>query len=62
MQHRVPWWLFALIAVGALVASGIYLGILSVERVSAGHIVRAAAFGLLGLVMLWGAIHRHAGE
>jgi hypothetical protein len=55
MAHRVPWWLFAVIAVGALLASGIYLGIMSVEGPTAARIAQAAGFGLLGLIMLWGA-------
>ena len=57
MKHRVPRWVFAVIAVGALVASGIYLGIMSVEGPSTGDLVRAVVFGVLGLVMLWGATH-----
>jgi hypothetical protein len=57
MKHRVPWWVFAVIAVGALVASGIYLGIMSVEGPSTGDLVRAVVFAVLGLVMLWGATH-----
>ena len=57
MKHQVPWWLFAVIAVGALLASGIYLGIMSVEGPAPGRIVQAVAFGLLGLFMLWGATH-----
>jgi len=57
MKRQVPWWLFAIIAVGALLASGIYMGILSVEGPTTARIVRAVAFGMLGLVMLWGAAH-----
>jgi len=59
MKHRVPWWLFAIIAVGALLASGIHLGIMSVEGLAAMRLVQAVGFGLLGLIMLWGATHRH---
>jgi hypothetical protein len=57
-KNRVPWWLYALIAIGALLASGIYLGILSVEGFTGVRMVQAAGFGLLGLIMLWGATHR----
>jgi hypothetical protein len=57
-KNRVPWWLYALIAIGALLASGIYLGILSVEGCTGLRMVEAAGFGLLGLIMLWGATHR----
>jgi len=57
MEHRVPWWLFAVIAVGALLASGVYLGIMSVEGLAGMRILQAIGFGLLGLIMLWGATH-----
>jgi hypothetical protein len=57
MSNRVPWWLFATIAAGALLASGIYLGIMSVEGFAGVRIAQAAGFGLLGLLMLWGATH-----
>ena len=59
MKHRVPWWLFAIIAVGALLASGIHLGIMSVEGLAGIRLVQAVGFGVLGLIMLWGATHRH---
>jgi len=59
MKHRVPWWLFAIIAVGALLASGIHLGIMSVEGLAAMRLVQAVVFGLLGLIMLWAATHSH---
>ena len=58
MKHRVPWWLFAIIAVGALLASGIHLGIMSVEGLAGTRLVQAVGFGVLGLIMLWGATHR----
>ena len=57
IKNRVPWWLFAIIATGALLASGIYLGITSVEGFTGIRILQAAGFGLLGLIMFWGAIH-----
>ena len=46
------------LAVGALVAAGIYVGIMSVEGITGGAVVRAIVFGALGLIMFWGAIHR----
>ena len=61
MKRQIPWWMFAVIAVGALLASGIYLGILSAEGSTTGRIVQAVAFGLLGLVMLWGTTHSSSG-
>jgi hypothetical protein len=51
-----PRWLFALIAIGGLVASGIYIGIMSVEGFAGLRLVQVAGFGLLGLIMFWGAI------
>lgn len=59
ITNRVPWWLFALISVGALLASGIQIGILSVEGLTAIRLLQAVGFGLLGLVMFWGATDRH---
>jgi hypothetical protein len=53
-----PRWLFALIAIGGLVACGIYIGILSVEGFTSMRFVQAAGFGILGLIMFWGAYQR----
>jgi len=49
-------WLFTILTVGALLASGIYLGMIRIEGASTGHIVRAVGYGAFGLLMLWGAI------
>jgi hypothetical protein len=57
-KQSLPWWLFAIIAIGALLASGIYLGIMSVEGFTGTHMVQAVGFGVLGLIMFWGATHR----
>jgi hypothetical protein len=51
----MPRWLFAILAVGGLLASGIYLGIMRLDGASTGNIVRAALFGVFGLLMLLGA-------
>jgi hypothetical protein len=56
-KRSFPRWLFAILAIGGLVAAGIYLGIISVEGVTSGRLIQAAAFGLLGLTMFWGALH-----
>jgi len=58
-KNRVPWWLFAIIAIGALLASGIYLGIMSAEGITGIRMVQSIGFGALGLIMFWGATHRH---
>lgn len=42
-----PWWLFALIMVGALIASGIYIGIMSVEGVETTDLVKWVRAGRL---------------
>ena len=57
-KHSFPRWIFAVIASGGLMASGIYLGIISVEGVTSIRLVEAIGFGLLGLIMFWGAIQR----
>jgi len=53
---RPPRWLFAILTVGGLLASGIYLGMMRVEGAITGHVVRAVAYGAFGLLMLWGAL------
>jgi hypothetical protein len=55
---RFPRWIFAVIAIGGLLASGIFLGILSVEGVSPARVLQAAGFGLLGLLMFWGGYNK----
>ena len=57
-EKRVPWWLFGVISIGALVATGIYVGIMSVEGTTGIRLAAAAGFGLLGLIMFWGATHQ----
>ena len=61
MKRRAPWWLFAVIAAGALLASGVFLGTMSIEGPTATRIIQAVGFGVLGLTMLWGATHRPGG-
>jgi hypothetical protein len=55
-ERSFPRWLFAILAIGGLVACGIYLGIMSVEGLTNLRFAQSAGFGLLGLVMFWGAI------
>ena len=47
------------IAIGAFVACGIYLGVMRVEGVSTGDLIRAVGFGVVGVLILWIAIARH---
>ena len=51
-----PRWVFAILTVGAFLASGVYLGMIRVEGATTGDVIRAAAFATLGLFMLWGVM------
>jgi len=53
-----PRWLFAILAVGGLLASGIYIGIMSVESYTILRLVQAVGFGIMGLLMFWGAYYK----
>ena len=57
-KRSFPRWLFAIIAIGGLLASGIFLGIVSVEGFTGMRLAQAAGFGILGLIMFWGAVQR----
>ena len=56
-KRAFPRWLFALLAIGGLVAGGIYLGIMSVDGFSVLRLAQTVGFGMFGLVMLWGALY-----
>jgi hypothetical protein len=53
-----PRWFFAILMVGGLVASGIYMGKMQGSGPAPADVFRAVAFGIFGLVMLWGAFAR----
>ena len=55
---KLPGWVFGLIAIGSLVASGIFLGIMSVEGLTANNLTKAIGYGIVGLVMFIGAYHK----
>lgn len=55
-KRSFPSWLFALLAVGGLVASGIFIGISSVLGYSGMRLIQSVGFGIFGLLMLWGAL------
>lgn len=57
-KQSFPRWSFIIIAICGLLASGIYLGIMSVEGVTGIRLAQAGVFGILGLLMLWGALSR----
>ena len=61
MKSRVPWWLFAVIAAGALLASGVYVGVMSVDGSTGVRMLKGVGFGVIGLIMLWGATHDRRG-
>jgi|GEM_PF-1796827 len=51
-----PSWVYFILGVGALLASGIFLGIARTDGFTAGGILRIVLFGLLGIlwVLLFG--------
>jgi hypothetical protein len=56
MGHRArrtpPKWLLGSIAAGTLIASGIYIGAIRAWGASAERIIAAAAFGIVGVVLI----------
>lgn len=58
-KRSFPRWLFAILAVGGLLASGVYLGIMSVEGFTGMRLAQVAGYGALGLLMFWGALSRN---
>ena len=53
-----PRLLFAILAVGGFIACGIYLGMIRAGGLTTGYIIRAAIFGLFGILMMWGVLGR----
>jgi hypothetical protein len=51
----MPRWLFAVVAAGALLASGLYIGMIRMQGPTAPHLARVIGFGVLGIIMLYGA-------
>jgi len=58
-KRTFPKWLFAILAICGLLTSGIYIGIISAQGLTAMHLIQSAGFGILGLLMLWGALSSH---
>jgi hypothetical protein len=58
-KRSFPRWSFAILAIGGLLASGIYIGVMSVEGFAGVRLLQAAGFGILGLLMFWGALSSH---
>lgn len=57
-KQSFPRCLFTTLAIGGLLASGIYIGIMSVQGFSGMRLVQSVGFGILGLLMFWGALSR----
>lgn len=55
-RRPFPRWLFAIIAVGGLLACGIFIGIMSIEGTTGMRLAQAAGYGVLGLLTFWGAV------
>lgn len=53
-----PGWIFTILMVGGFITCGLYLGMMRIEGVSTGDVLRAVGFGVLGFLMLWGALSR----
>lgn len=54
-----PRWLFSILAIGGLLAAGIFIGIMSVEGLTGLRFIQAARFSIFGLLMFWGALCKH---
>lgn len=57
-EKNLPRWAFTLLAVGTAWASGIYLGKISIAGTSSSLLIPLIAFGLVALIMGWGALTR----
>ena len=53
-----PRWLFTVLMVLGFISGGLYLGMMRVEGLSTGSLVRAVGYGALGFIMLWGVLAR----
>lgn len=52
----LPRRMFLLLSIGGAWASGIYLGKVTIEGSLTGNLVPMISFGLLGLIMVFGAL------
>jgi len=51
-----PRWMFLLLTIGGAWASGVYLGKITIEGASTGLLIPMISFGVMSLIMAWGAI------
>ena len=54
-----PYWIFAMIAIGALIACGIFIGRITSEGYTTARLLQSLVFGMLGLLMFRGAQARN---
>jgi hypothetical protein len=54
--RSLPRWMFLLLCIGGSWASGIYLGKISIEGATTGNLIPMICFGILGLIMAFGAV------
>jgi hypothetical protein len=52
----LPRWIFTLLAIGGAWASGVYLGKITIEGASSGLLIPVVGFGLMAVLMAWGAL------
>jgi hypothetical protein len=52
----LPRWMSLLLSIGGAWASGIYLGKISIEGASTGNLIPMICFGVLGAIIVWGAL------
>jgi hypothetical protein len=55
-KRSFPRWSYAILAIGGLLAAGIFIGIMSVEGLTWIRLFQAAGFGVFGLLMFLGAL------
>ena len=53
-----PRWTFLILSIGGAWASGIYLGKMTIEGSSTELLIPAISFGVMSLLMAWGALSR----
>ena len=56
-RSRVPpRWMYLFLTIGGAWASGIYLGKITIEGASTGLLIPMIGFGVMSLIMAWGAL------
>jgi hypothetical protein len=55
-KEPFPKWLFAVLGASGLIATGIFIGIMSIGGITRLHLFQATIFCIFGLLMLRGAL------